>query len=355
MLSKAMALAGALSLALAGVAWGERVTLTTGEILRGRIVGRDEKAIALEHPVLGRLVIRRADIAAIAPDADPSPAAPPAAASSAAAPSASDAPATPVAPAPTTMPARHPTDASAVVPSVGLGVDGASALPPAVKPVLDPERWKTRLTIGVGGARDVNESLGGNIGIKAKRVTRRDRWTLESAFFYSQTNSIVSRNEVTGATLKDWLIPDSRWFIFAEGAAVSAQFRPYDVRLSGAAGPGYQIVRTDSMDLRLRLGGGGYQEMGSSEDGFHPESSLGVELDWRLSKRMALAITNTFFADVGDIGRNRNITNADWTLRLEEFPGLSLKVSIKNEYDSITSDDAPQNDLRFSSGLQFEF
>ncbi|MCX5659595.1 MAG: DUF481 domain-containing protein [Planctomycetota bacterium] len=336
MLRYVMAMAGVLALGSAALA--EQVELVTGELLRGPVVAQEQQTITLAHPVLGKLVIRREQVARVSPDA------------------AATQPATgltPAASAASGVASSAPTTQAAVMAGPASAPATAPALP--VKPLLDPERWINRLSIGVSGTRNVTEALGVNVAIKSQRTTRLDRWTFESAFYYSETDDTTTRNEFVTRTLKDWLIPDSKWFVFGQGEFDLAQLRPYDERLSGSAGPGYQLLKNEKVDLRLRLGAGGYQQWGSDDDEFHPETSLGTELEWRLNKKQTLIFANTFFADMGILGRNRNVTSADWIIRLQETPGLSLKFSLRNEYDSFTADDAAQNDLHFSGGLQFEF
>lgn len=347
MLRYVLAFAGVLT--LGGVALAERIELVTGETLRGPIIAQDERAVTIAHPVLGHLVIRRADIAGIKPEAP------------------ADRPVS-VLPAPpgtqhaaglaATQPVTtSPASASPASASFAAASQPATApLDKPVKPIRDPEGWVNKLSIGISGTRNTSESIGGNVGLKSQRTTRRDRWTFESVFFYSETDSNTTRNEFTTRTLKDWLIPDSKWFIFGQGQFDLAQLRPYNERISGSFGPGYQLLNNEKVNLRLRLGGGGYQQFGSNDDDdFHPEASFGTELEWKVTTRQTLVFANTFFADMGILGRNRNVTRGDWIIKIQDAPGLSLKFSLQNEYDSFTADDATQNDLHFTGGLQFEF
>ncbi len=300
---------------LAGAARAERITLSTGEVLTVEIIEQTDQGLTVAHPVLGQFTLGPDQYTAIAPDAPP-----------AQTPPADEAPAA-AEPAPPAQPPK-PT---------GLFAD-----------------WQGAFEAGFAASRGNSETLDLRLGLGAKKETDRNRWAADAAYYFSSDQGDTSKNEFTAGLLHDWLIPDSRWFYFAQGRYEFDELEAWEQRISGTAGVGYQWIDTDKLNVRFRAGAGGNYEFGDV-DAFTPEAQLGGELAWQINDTQSLEASTDYLPDLGDFPEARIRSAVGWKIKLDQFTGLSLKMGLENEYETQTQGDAEHNDLKVFSSLVYEF
>jgi hypothetical protein len=57
------------------------------------------------------------------------------------------------------------------------------------------------------------------------------------------------------------------------------------------------------------------------------------------------------YPNLEESGEFRNLTSVDWVYDLEKDAGITLKISLTNEYDSLTSDDVDKHDFKYMGSL----
>jgi putative salt-induced outer membrane protein YdiY len=302
----------ALSTALAAA---DTITLTTGETLLGKVVQQTEDAVTFDHPVLGQLTIPAGKVKAVvvgAPDAETKPVAPP------------EAP--PAAPAPK--------------PAEKTGFFGG---------------WKARLEAGANAADGNSEYLNLYLAFKAKKEDKRDRWAFDSAYFLNQSQGQRSKDQFYAALRKDWLVPDTPWYYFAEGRFDYDRFASYDQRLSAAAGAGYEWIKTDKITLGTRLGLGASREFGSQDQNIRPEALVGADLDWKIDDGQTLAAKTTYYPDLGQLGEFRWLNAVEWLIKINRDNGISLKLGAEHEHNSAVDPGVKNNDVKLYAALVWDF
>lgn len=308
------------SMLMAGQSFAaDQITLSNGDVLKGKIVEKNDSQIVLEHPVLGRVTAATANVTAVVFEAPPAPAA--------------DTP-QPVA-------------------------DGAPLPPPEWKDGtwFDQFRkdWKSHLDFGTTATRGNTHTTNLYVAFTTKRETDTDRDIVDLSYSYATNKGVATESRFTAGIHHDWLFQDSPWSIFAEGRYDFDDFASYDHRVRGAAGVGYDAFKTEDMRLTLRAGAGALKEFGSNNDKVRPEGLLGVEYAWTISERQSLNAAFTYYPNFDNITEYRAVATLDWRLKIDQMDGLSVKVGIKDEYNSLIDPGKYHNDLQIITALGLDF
>ncbi len=292
---------------LAGAAQADRVTLTTGEVLKGKITAQGEAGVTLEHPVLGVITVPRDGLKDAATDAQ--------------------------------IAEAERVEAERVAAENARLLGG----------------WDSQFDVGLNATDGNSEAATLYLAFVSKKETPTERWELDSAYRYAQKNGESTANRFTVGLVKDWKITDSLWFYFADLRYDWDQFQDWDARLAGHAGVGYDLVKTDSLDVELRGGFGGLREFGSSDDSIKPEALAGVEAEWRISENQSLEAKSTYYPDLDETGEFRTLSHVDWKLKLNRFEKTSIKVGLKHEHQSEVDPGSEKNDWWYYAALSIGF
>jgi len=313
-----------LCMAGASAAGAETLTLTTGETIKGTIIAQDDAQVVIEHPMFGQLTVPRDSIVTIVAD--------------------------------------EAADAAETAPSPEAAPPAPDAPPEAAaEPSTPPEPtgffagWSNQLEIGFNASSGNSENADARLRFASKKENDEHRWAFDAAYYLAYDEGDKTDNEFTAGLLKDWLIPESRWFWWARGRYDYDEFESWDQRLSAGVGPGYHLVQEENLTIDLRAGMGLAREFGSDEDNIKPEAQLGAEAEWTIDDRQSLVGETWLFPDLGDLGEYRWTAALAWQLKLDWKRGLALKFGLENEYESEVDPDADNNDLKLYGALVFEF
>lgn len=318
---------GCLALAgLAASALADEVQLNAGDVLRGKVVEQSDQQVTLEHPVLGKLSVPRAQVRAVVID-------PPG------------------------------TPGNTGTPGAGgaAPVEGASTAAPALVEAAPAEwvtwwsDWKSEVVLGLNGAEGNTEKMSFTAGFKSARETSDTRFKFDTAYARATDRGDLNRHDLTMGLLHDWLLPDSPWFLFAQGRYDYDEFKDWDHRLAGAGGVGYELINTAEFALNLRGGFGLSREFGSQDSRITPEALLGADLKWKPTAGHELAASTEVRPDVTDPNKFRWINRVNWTIDVDNSHGLKLRFGLEHEYESKVRASNDHNDLKYLAALVFAF
>lgn len=275
-------------------AGAETLELANGDKLSGEVIERTEDRIVLEHAVLGRVAVPTAQL-------------------------------------------KPPEPAT-------RGLFGTRFL----------RGWKRSVEMGLSGASGNSETKDLRAGVNLGYEDETRRWKFEARYLFSEQDHDTSQNNFRAILNRDFLRPNSRWFLFASGRYDWDDFQSWDHRLTLGGGPGYELFTSESFDLRTRVGPSLTIQRGDDDD-VKGELMLGLEAVWRISDSQTLNLTNSVFPALSDPGGFRNVTNADWTIQLSERYPLALKLGIENDYESDVDPDTEENDLKYYGSLLVNF
>jgi len=312
------------------------VTLSNGDEIRCRVVDHTDERVIVDHPVLGRVTLTGEQVTEIK-IATPPPAdadTPPAPAK----PKGDGGSATPDGPGEATSPVPEPAPVDAGLFGTGLMRD-----------------WERRLDIGFSGSEGNSESFNVTAAFKGRYKSDTDRWLLDLKYFRGSSDGDRSKNEFLGQVTKDWLLPDSNWFLWAKGEYRYDQFQAWEHRISGFGGLGYTLLDNEKIEVVSRGGLGATYEFGDVNE-FTPEALFsGAVIRWHINDIHTLAAETTVFPNLEDLGEYRWTNSAEWLIRLDDANGLRLKFGIEHEYESDPAEGDEATDIRYYGALAIDF
>lgn len=294
------------------------VTLTNGDILRGILISEAAAdPVIINHPVLGQLTFKRADVTDVR-----------------------------------TMSAENAGKATAAATAA------AAKIPPPPAPP-DPDSfwqgWKGSAELGVNGSSGNTESLNIRGGLGFVRETTETKTTSSFNYNYATDDGNKSKDNARFDIRNDWLPQgDSKWRPFVLGAIEYDQFQNWDYRFSAAAGLGYELIKTDKVLLLPRAGLGFSKEIGGSDNKFHIEGLLGVDFEYTIDDRSKFFASGDSYWVLDEIPDYRLWLRAGYQILVDPSSNLSLKLGVEDRYDS-SPEGRKRSDFTYFALLVYNF
>ncbi|MCH2169927.1 DUF481 domain-containing protein [Myxococcota bacterium] len=281
-----------IGIALATVGHTKEIEFLNGDKIDAKVVEQNEKEIVVEHPQLGRLVIPRS---ALKPPVKPNP-----------------------------------------------GLFGTQFL----------KGWKRNLGLGMSGSSGNSTDASFNASLATSRSAKTFRGNFTSAFFFASQDSQTTTNEFFADYQHNFLLTDSKFFIFAQGRYQYDQFQAWLHRISSSVGVGYDFVKNSKLKVSGDFGAG-FSRTWGTERQWRPEGVLGLKLSWKPLKGHEFLADSTYFPDFDDLPEFRVLSNATYSVAIAGLKGLGVMVGLKNEYDSRQPD--RNNNLKYFGNLVYDF
>lgn len=322
------------------------VTLETGDVFRGRLLGMGGGSISLRNQFAGEFdvpldAVRRIEVW-LAPD-PPEASVPPLAAS----------------PVELALPPE-----SVPMPPAAAQTETPSSTKPGPEPAPAPvataapknfwQRGDYNLEGGLSGSQGNTERSSLRFGLVARWTAPDDVLSFESRYIYTRDRGRTTQDRLDLRARNEWLFEGKPWSIFAEGSGELDEFRDYDALVRGSAGVGYQFIKDDKTSLIGRLGFGASREIGSGDESIRPEGVLGADFSRRLTENQSFVINAEAFPSLEDLEQYRTRTRAYYEVRLSQTSNLNLRLGIEHRFDSST-DRKEQNDLDYAATIVIKF
>ncbi len=215
--------------------------------------------------------------------------------------------------------------------------------------------WDKSLEIGFSGTDGNTDTLNFYAAFSTKQTTERDRWDIQARYFLTYDEGDQTRDEGNAFVIKDWLVPDEDYFYFGTARYDHDRFSGYEDRFSGFLGVGYDFIDDGVWAVTGRLGAGGNYEAGAVNE-FTPEALVGIEATWTIDENQEFHIFNNLYPAFDPLfGEFRNVSGAEYKVKLAAGRGLSLKLGIENEYLSEVEEGTEHNNLNYFGALVYDF
>jgi putative salt-induced outer membrane protein YdiY len=314
----------------------DTIELSNGDRISGTLIETNEEGTVIENPVFGRVLIPHGHIVAVVPTAGEDVEA--------------------------VAKARTAEEAASAAQAAGADTSVKAQIIPPPEPVHIPEGlfgtdflrgWEKSFQLGLSGSSGNSEKTNLRVGVQASHEDERDRWNFNSVYYFAKDDGSTTDNEFFAALVKDWLIPESRWFYFVTGRFDWDDFQSWKYRVSGHGGIGYHLVQTEDVQLDGRLGGGFSQEF--DRDEFRPEALAGIEGSWQITETQKISGGATIFPDLSDSSQFRTLSHLDWTIALDDSQALNLALGVSHEYQSDVEPGDDRNDTKYYVTLVYKF
>lgn len=219
--------------------------------------------------------------------------------------------------------------------------------------------WRGNADLGFTLTEGNSETTSLSVAARVARRLEGSRWTADASLVRTTTDGEVEADRGDVSLQYDWFASD-RSYLFARAAASYNEPAGIDLRLSPAAGMGWQALERPGAALSVEGGVSWirdeFADGSSAEDVFLVASEsfyLQIADDTELSQTLTWEPNTSDFGDFlleGEVALSTMITEA-----------LGLKVSLQDQYDSepfldpTTGERREKNDLTFLTGITFRF
>ena len=211
--------------------------------------------------------------------------------------------------------------------------------------------WDRKITAGWTG--EAGESTTIRVGLRFGYKDEFKRWKMTGRYFFNEDDDENDNNGRLDLA-RDWLNPNSRWFLRVGGRYQYDQTEEWKHRTTATVAPGFHLIDTESHTLDVYLGPVYSREFGSRDDDKF-ESIVGLDYDWQILKNLSFKLDNNFFTqhapEAFDI---RNLTIAELSFQLTEKPDLTFNVQLENEWE-VEDEDGVSNQLNYGVSLGLGF
>ncbi len=176
-----------------------------------------------------------------------------------------------------------------------------------------------------------------NIALDASHHDEDNRQVFSSVYYYETDDREKDKSKGHANFVRDWLMPQSRWFYYSFTRYEYDSFKWWKHRLSLSGGSGYDFYKENNFELRGRVGLGFNKTWGTDNE-FDPEGLLGVEFSWKPDAIHHISSQFIFYPNFGDLGEFRTWFQSTWEISLDFFPGLGLEFGLEHEFDSVINE-----------------
>ncbi len=207
--------------------------------------------------------------------------------------------------------------------------------------------WSGSFEIGINGAAGNSDALSFRTGFELSRETTRTNWEIDLTYAKNSADGVETQNNALFYSNWDFKLANPRWSWFSKIGLEYDEFKDFDVRIFQNMGLGYQLIDTDSTQLRPRFGAGSSREFGGVQDQWIPEAVFGFDFAQQISDRQKFSAVVDFYPAWDNFEDYRMIVDLGWELVLDQASNLSLKIGVLDRYDS-TPNGVQPNDINYS-------
>ena len=250
---------------------------------------------------------------------------------------------------------EHPELGRMKIPRAKIEGDLKHKLNPGLFGTQFMRGWDRRIDLGFNGSQGNSISRNVTGGLNLNYKDEEKYWIITGRYFFQGDENGTSDNNARLDIRREWLLPGSRWFAYSALRYQYDEFEPWLHRIVLTAGPGYNLVKREKNILNIRFGPAYTRDF----DGLRKnqaEALLAMDYTWKPRDRLKLTLSNMFYAQLApDAGQWRNVTLAEWSMRLFNEPELDFILGGENEYE--TDIEPPDKKLRLkyymTLGLNF--
>ncbi|MCC6677107.1 MAG: DUF481 domain-containing protein [Phycisphaerales bacterium] len=234
---------------------------------------------------------------------------------------------------------------------------GAETAPPASSEADSFWKgWKGSIEGGLNGSDGNSESLNIRAGLNMERKAEAMETTLHSQYTFATADGDKDKNRWFNELRNDWLLGrEHRWSFFALGQLEYDDFQDWNWRMSGFAGPGYKLIKTDKTTLNGRAGAGVTKYAGGSRNELIPEGLLAMDVAHQLTERQKLTGAVEYYPSFRQFSDYRIVARAGWEIVVDPEVNMMLKIGAEDRYDSDPGEGFKKNDIDYFMLIGWKF
>lgn len=228
---------------------------------------------------------------------------------------------------------------------------------PEMNPLLPPQpTWNGEVYADVTGKSGNTEKFRSTAGFRTSYTRATDRLTLAGAAAYARENSTTNEEDYLGLLEYEFDIDPQGDAWYVRGEAERDEIIGLDLRAEAMAGYGYHLISDDVQKLRLRLGVGYIEKHwndGEKESGFGGEAELRFERDFAEYGKLVSRLTYT--PSFENFQNYRLYHESFWEVPLRTVVDLALRLGVSNEYYSQTAPGRKNLDTTYFARIVYKW
>jgi putative salt-induced outer membrane protein YdiY len=211
---------------------------------------------------------------------------------------------------------------------------------------------ETSVNLGFNLTRGNQDTVLVEVGGESIRPYGDHTLTLTAAYAYGETQTdeedITTRDTSNAKVRYDYVFSDP-WFGYAEAEALRDELASIDYRITAGPGFGKHLMKTETFELTLDAGVAWVAEKVGEDSNGDVAARAGQKLRWDLSENAKLTQSVSYLRKFNDDGDE--LIEARITAESILTGNLSLRLDLKNRYESNPAEDKDSNNLTFTTGI----
>lgn len=213
--------------------------------------------------------------------------------------------------------------------------------------------WEGSLSVGGALITGNTERESASVGIRARRKTAKDRFSLRFLYNIATENNSLTERNVFGAMKYDYLLTSSfYWYLSVE--MLNDKFKDLNLRTVVGPGVGYFIWDEETRELSLEAGVAYFSEdFRNAKDDQYATGRLAANLRYLMFYGIEFVDHFLLYPELENLGDYQLRNEASLAKKLGG--DWSLRFSNIVEYDSDPPEDVKSTDTTWLAGLQYDF
>ena len=245
----------------------------------------------------------------------------------------------------------HPTLGKISVPE-----DDVKSFGPVPPPeVTEPESpWTCYVGLQFAGQYTANDNFNLRASAGAAWKQEHGSFTIDAEYFYNVSNAETLDNNLLVTAIEKLDLGDKGWFGFGRAQYEWDQFQEWEHRLSAYLGPGYHVLKSDSVMLDVYAGAGASYYYQTDE--WRAEFIVGEDFEWKIDERQKITVNSSIAPQFDDLADYRIEGRAEWSCLVgDKKKGVQMLLGVRDIYQSDVEPGGTNNDLRIYGGLNYTF
>lgn len=334
-----------LALTAATAAFADRVELTDGSVVHGKLLSAEKGQFKFETKFAGVITIAQEQIKSFATDEAVN------VGLKAGTQVLGTVSATPAGIAVTAADGQMSSSAANVVALWRPGEDSPEVREAKATADKLKRRWNYEASAAITGRSGVSEKFAGSVGLKATLVSPHDKLEFSGAVNRAQENGNTTANDwKAGVDYSAFFSEKSVWY--ARTDLTKDKIKQIDLRSNSAFGLGRKIAKTDARDTEVRLGLGYIYETYSG--GSADFESAGLDVAIINAQKLGWAAMNnkiTFTPSFEDFANYRLLHETSFDLPIQSGQFWKLRMGVANDYQSEPAGGVEKLDTTYFTAL----
>ena len=215
--------------------------------------------------------------------------------------------------------------------------------------------WTGNIGLSLSGNQGSSDSVSFRFSAGATRTTELEEFNINVMYYFEYEDSVQKENNGNLAINQLWnLEKNSAWNVFAEGNWLYDATEGYKTRINGYTGVGYKLVNEKDRTVNLKLGAGAQWEY-RGNTAIRPQTLLGMNTSWQISKGIKLTASASIANDVENFNHYLATGQMQFEIAIADVQGLALTTGIRDIYNSNPGTDSSFNQLWYWIGVQYSY